>query len=80
MLYDWIKGSSSLKDIWTDLWNEIAKVALDRLMGIKDSTNSVWDLVSNMFGFGKLKLNSAEKQEAGRYVDNFNSNNDTIGK
>lgn len=79
MLYDWIKGSSSLKDIWTDLWNEIAKVALDRLMGIKDSTNSVWDLVSNMFGFGKLKLNSAEKQ-AGRYVDNFNSNNDTIGK
>lgn len=80
MLYDWIKGSSSLKDIWTDLWNEIAKVALDRLMGIKDSTNSVWDLVSNMFGFGKLKLNSTEKQEAGRYVDNFNSNNDTIGK
>lgn len=80
MLYDWIKGSSSLKDIWTDLWNEIAKVALDRLMGIKDSTNSVWNLVSNMFGFGKLKLNSAEKQEAGRYVDNFNSNNDTIGK
>lgn len=80
MLYDWIKGSSSLKDIWTDLWNEIAKVALDRLMGIKDSTNSVWDLVSNMFGFGKLKLNSTEQQEAGRYVDNFNSNNDTIGK
>jgi TP901 family phage tail tape measure protein len=80
MLYDWIKGSSSLKDIWTDLWNEIAKVALDRLMGIKDSTNSVWDLVSNMFGFGKLKLNSTEKQEAGRYVDNLNSNNDTIGK
>lgn len=80
MLYDWIKGSSSLKDIWTDLWNEIAKVALDRLMGIKDSTNSVWDLVSNMFGFGKLKLNSTEKQEAGRYVDNFNYNNDTIGK
>ena len=80
MLYDWIKGSSSLKDIWTDLWNEIAKVALDRLMGIKDSTNSVWDLVSNMLGFGKPKLNSTEKQEAGRYVDNFNSNNDTIGK
>lgn len=80
MLYDWIKGSSSLKDIWTDLWNEIAKVALDRLMGIKDSTNPVWDLVSNMLGSGKLKLNSAEKQEAGRYVDNFNSNNDTIGK
>jgi TP901 family phage tail tape measure protein len=80
MLYDWIKGSSSLKDIWTDLWNEIAKVALDRLMGIKDSTNSVWDLVSNMFGSGKLKLNSAEKQEAGRYVDNYNRQNDTIGK
>ncbi|MFR3241315.1 MAG: phage tail tape measure protein [Megamonas funiformis] len=80
MLYDWIKGSSSLKDIWTDLWNEIAKVALDRLMGIKDSTNSVWDLVSNVLGFGKPSLNTAEKQEAGRYVDNYNRQNDTIGK
>lgn len=80
MLYDWIKGSSSLKDIWTDLWNEIAKVALDRLMGIKDSTNPVWDLVSNVLGSGKFKLNSAEKQEAGRYVDNYNRQNDTIGK
>ena len=80
MLYDWIKGSSSLKDIWTDLWNEIAKVALDRLMGIKDSTNSVWDLVSNVLGFGKPRLNTAEKQEAGRYVDNYNRQNDTIGK
>lgn len=80
MLYDWIKGSSSLKDIWTDLWNEIAKVALDRLMGIKDSTNSVWDLVSNVLGFGKPRLNTTEKQEAGRYVDNYNRQNDTIGK
>lgn len=80
MLYDWIKGSSSLKDIWTDLWNEIAKVALDRLMGIKDSTNSVWDLVSNVLGFGKPRLNTTEKQEAGRYVDNYNRQNDSIGK
>ena len=80
MLYDWIKGSNSLKDIWLNLWNEIAKIAIDRLVGIKDSTNSVWDLVSNVFGFGKPKLNIAEKREAERYVDNYNSTNDTIGK
>lgn len=54
MLYDLIKGGTSFKDLWTEIWNQVAEVAIQRLLGISDATNSVWNLISNIFGFGGI--------------------------
>lgn len=74
MLHDLIKGGSSFKDIWKNIWDEVAKIALDRILGIKDTSNSMWDLVSNIFGFsGKSKtVGEGVASETGRFLDNQN--------
>lgn len=80
MLHDLIKGGSSFKDIWRNLWDDVAKIALDRLMQIKDTTNGPWNLISNIFGFGKKNTDTVASIGKGTdYVDNYNINNSTLG-
>lgn len=80
MLHDLIKGGSSFKEVWTNIWNDVASVALKRLMGIQDATSEWWSVISNALGFGRNKLNIAESEEAGRTVDKYNIDNNNIGK
>lgn len=80
MLHDLIKGGSSFKEVWTNIWNDIANVALKRLMGIQDATSEWWNVISNVLGFGRNKLNIAEEKEAGQAVDKYNIDNNTTGK
>lgn len=77
MLHDLIKGGSSFKDVWKNIWDEVAKIALDRILGIKDSTNSIWDLISNIFGFSGSSKTVGEgvASETRRFVDNQNITN-----
>ena len=80
MFHDLIKGGKSFKDVWTNIWDNIAEVALDRLMGIKDSTNPMWDLVTNMLGIGRKRTKTVGgAREAERYVDMYNDTNRTMG-
>lgn len=80
MLHDLIKGGSSFKDIWRNLWDDVAKIALDRLMRINDTTNGAWNLVSNLFGFGKKNTSTVASIGKGTdYVDNYNIDNSTLG-
>ena len=80
MLHDLIKGGSSFKEIWTNIWDDIAKIALDRIMGINDTTNGSWNLISNIFGLGKVKRNTpATVGEGEKYVDDYNVENNTLG-
>lgn len=80
MLHDLIKGGSSFKEIWTNIWDDIAKIALDRIMGINDTTNGSWNLISNIFGLGKVKRDTpATVGEGEKYVDDYNVENNTLG-
>ena len=79
MLHDLIKGGMSFKELWTNFWDNIAKIALDRIVGIADSTNPYWNLVQNMFGLGKPKryspTNTAAVNNTNKTVDYFSNQN-----
>lgn len=80
MFYDLIKGGTSFKDIWKKIWDDIAKIAIDRLLGLNDTTNGSWNLISNIFGLGKKKTETpASVGQGEKYIDDYNINNNTLG-
>ena len=81
MLHDLIKGGKSLKDVWKNIWDSIAEVAIKRMVGIKDATNPMWDLFTNMLGIGRGRTkNRAGRIETENYVDGYNDRNETMGR
>lgn len=74
MFYDLIKGGKSFKDIWTEIWNDIANVAIQRLMGIPDATSPWWEAISNMLGLGKKKGDKPTENQTQNTIDTINGN------
>ena len=53
MLKELIVDAKSFKDIWKEIWGQLTQIAIDRALGLHDTTNSVWDLVTNVLKIGK---------------------------